>query len=141
MTGPGRRGRRIVKIGENFTLDGSSHDAFEGPDHVPVFIGDQRERVACPLSASRAADTVDVGVGGVWHVEVDDMRDTFNIETACRDVRGDHDMEVSGLKTVQRLFALSLCAIAVQARDAMPRVCDLTREFIGAMFGAGKDEY
>ena len=117
------------------------HDAFESADHILVFIGDQSERVACALRAPRASDAMDVGVGGVGHVVVDDVRDAVNVETARRDIGGDHDGEVPGFETVQGLFALSLCAVAMQAGDAMSRVGDLARDLVGAMFGAGEDQH
>ena len=135
------RSDRIVEIRERLSFDRSSHDAFERSNHVLIFGRDQCERVACALSAPRATDAVDVGIGSVWHIEVDHMRNTVNIQTTRRNVGGDHDAEVTCLEAVQGLFALSLCAIAVQAGDTMPRVRNLTRQFIGTMFGAGKDQH
>lgn len=51
---------------------------------------------------------------------------------------GDHDREVSTFETAQGLLTLSLCAIAMQARDLMSRKCDLACHLVRAMFGAGK---
>ena len=141
MARPRRRGNRVVKVWESFAFDRSTHDAFECPDHIVIFRRDERERVAGALGASRATDAMDVGVGGVGHVEVDDVRDAVDIETACRNVSGDHDGEVSAFETTQGLLALSLCAVAVEACDAMSSVRALARQFVGAMFGAGKDEH
>ena len=140
VTMPRRRGRRVVEVGEGLAFDGSAHDAFERADHILVFIGDQRERIACALCASRAPDAVDVRVGSVGHVIVNNVRDALNIETARRNVGGDHDVEVPAFETVQGVLALPLCAVAVQARDAMTRVRDLPRHFIGAMFRAREDQ-
>ena len=61
----------IIKIRERLSPDGSSHDAFERPNHILIFGRDQCECVACALSAPRATDAVDVGIGSVWHIEVD----------------------------------------------------------------------
>ena len=141
VTRPRRRGSRVVKIREGLAFDGSTHDAFESSDHVIVFRCDERERVACALCASSAPDAMDVGVGSVGHVEVEDVRDAVDIETTRRDVGGDHDREMSALETAEGLLALSLCTIAVQTCDAMSGVRDLARQLIGAMFGAGKDEH
>ena len=116
------------------------HDAFESADHILVFIGDQSERVACALRAPRASDAMDVGVGGVGHVVVDDVRDAVNVETARRNVGGDHDVEVSRFETVKRALALSLRAVAMQTRDAITRVRDLFRHLVGAMFRAHENE-
>src|ERR671923_194366 len=86
-------------------------------------------------SSSSAPDAVYVSIRSIGHVIVDDVCDPLNIETACGDVGGDHNGEMSGFETMQGVFALSLCAVAMQARDAMTGVCDLPRHFIGAMFG------
>jgi hypothetical protein len=141
MTRPGRRGSRVVKVGEGLAFDGFSHDTFESADHIPIFIGHQRERVAGAVGASRTTDAMDIGVGGVGHIVVDHVRDALNIETARSNVGGNHDGEVSRFETVQSSFALSLRAVAVQTRDSEPGVRDLPRHFIGAMFGAGKDQH
>ena len=141
MTRPRRRGRCVVEIRQNLAFDGSTHDALQLADHVPVFIGHEGERVTCTLGATRASDAMDVGIGGIWHVEVDDVRDAFDIQTAGCNVCRNHDAEVSRLETVQGLFTLSLRAVAVQAGHAMACMGDLTCQFIGTMFGAGKDQH
>ncbi len=98
VTGPRRRGDRVIKVREDFPFERMSHDALESPDHVVVFGRDKCKSVTGALGAPRAADAMDVGVGGVGHVEVDDMRDAFNIEPAGGNIGGDHDVEVSTLE-------------------------------------------
>jgi hypothetical protein len=140
VTRPRWRGERVVKVGKDFTFDGSCHDTFESPDHIAVFRRDQGERVACALGASRAPDAMDVGIGSIGHVVIDYVRDALNIETTRCDIRRNHNGEVPRFETMQRLFALSLCAIAMQTRDTESRVRDLPCDFIGAVFGARKDQ-
>ena len=94
------RGNRIVKICEGLAFDRSSHNALKSPDHVVVFRCDECERVPSPLGASRAADAMNVGIGSVWHVKVDHMRNAVNVEAACRDIGGDHYVEVACFETV-----------------------------------------
>ncbi len=84
---------------------------------------------------------MDVGIGSIGHVEVDDVRDAFNIKSTRRNIGGDHDGEMSTFETAQGLLTLSLCAIAVQTRDLMSRVRDLARHFVRAMFGTGENEH
>ena len=134
------RSDRIVKIRERLSFDRSSHDAFERPNHVLIFGRDQCERVACALSAPRATDAVDVGIGSVWHIEVDHMRNTVNVQTARRNVGSHHDAKVSCFEAVQGLFALSLRAIAVQAGHTKTSMRDLPRQLFGTMFRAREDQ-
>ncbi len=133
------RGERIVKVWKIFPFEGLPHNALERADHLIVLRRDKRKRVARTLGASSATDAVDVGVGGVGHIIVNDMGNAFDIKPACRDVGRDHDAEVSCLESAQGLFALSLCAVAMQACHAEPGVRDLSRHFVGPVFGAGKD--
>ena len=141
VTRPWGRGDRVIKVREDFALKRMSHDALERPDHVVVFGSDKGKSVSGALGASRAADAMDVGVGGVGHVEVDDMRDAFNIEPAGGDIGGDHDAEMSALEAAQGLLALSLGAVAVQAGDVKTCMRDLPGQLVGTMFGAGKDQH
>lgn len=138
---PRRRGKRVVKVCESLAFDWSPHDAFEDPDYVIVFWSDECERVACALGAACAPDTMDVGIGSVRHVEVDDMRDVFYIEAARRDVGGNHDGKMPALETTERLLALTLRAVTVQARDSKTSVRDLTCNLLGAMFRAREDQH
>jgi hypothetical protein len=69
------------------------------------------------------------------------MCDALNIEAARRDVGGDQDVEMSRFETMQSALALSLCAVAMQARYAVTRVRNLPRHFIGTVFGASEDQY
>ena len=83
---------------------------------------------------------MDVSVSRVGHIIIDHMGDAVDVETARSDIRSDHDGEVSCFETMQRLFTLSLRAIAMQTRDAESGMRDLSRNFIGAVFGARKDQ-
>ena len=65
-------------------------------------------------AASRAADAMDVGVGRVRHVEVDDMRDAFDMQTTHGDIGGNHDVVESASEALERrtvsALAFDCCA-------------------------------
>ena len=84
---------------------------------VVVFGRDQREGVAGALGAAGATDAVDVGVGRIRHVEVDDVRNALHIEAARGDIGGDHDLMMPAPEALERRLALSLRTVAVQAGD------------------------
>ena len=108
-----RRGNVVIKVWQRFAFDGMAHNALQLSDHVVVLRCDQRKRVSCALRASRAPDAVNVRVGGVWHVVVDHVRDAVDVEPARCNIRSDHDGEVPCFETMQRLFSLSLRAVAM----------------------------
>lgn len=138
---PRRRGDGVIKIREELPREWSSHDPFECPDHVVILRCDQSESIAVTMGAPCATDTMDVGIGRIGHIVVDHMRDALNVEPARRDVRGDHDMEMPGFEAMQGALALSLCAVAVQARDAVTGVRDLPRDLVGPVFGTGENQH
>ena len=135
-----RRGNSVVKIGEGLPFE-RAHDSFERPDHIVIFRGDQCERVARTLGASRAPNAMDVGIRGIGHIVVNDVRDVFHVETARRDIGGHHDLKMAGLEAFEGLLTLTLRAIAMQACDTKASMRDLPGNLIGAMLGTSEDQH
>ena len=104
----GRGGSRVIKVVESLASQRFAHDFFKSPNHVAIIRRDQRECVAGAFGASGASDAMDVCVGGVGHVEVDDVRNAFNVESARGDVGGDHDLIRAAFETFERGLTLSL---------------------------------
>jgi hypothetical protein len=84
---------------------------------------------------------MDIRVCGIGHVIVDDVGNAFDIQASRRDIGCHHDGEVPCFEAMQCAFALPLCAVSVQTRDAKSRVCNLPRDFIGAMFRERKNQH
>src|ERR1700755_3263795 len=78
--------------------------------------------------------------GDLREIEVDDVGDVVNIETAGGDVGGDEDLEASRIETGQRRVALRLAAIAVDhgGREAVTN--QFLRKALGAAFGARENQ-
>ena len=136
-----RRGNGVVESFESLALDGFAHDAIQRPNHIGVFRRDERKSVASAFGASGAPDAMDVGIGGIGHVVVDDVRDGFHIEAARRNVGGDHDVMRTGLETPERGLTLSLRSISMQAGDFEARAQNLLSHFLGAIFCAREDQH
>ena len=82
---------------------------------------DEGEGVAGHLGARGAADAVDVVVGDVRHVEVDDVRERLDVDAARGDVGRDEDAELAALEAGERLpCAAPGCGCRGSARTAMP---------------------
>lgn len=136
-----RRGDCVIKVRQSDASERFTHDPFQRPDHVVVFRRDQCERVTGTLSASSAPDAMNVSIGGVRHIKVDNMGYAFHVETTGGDIGGNHDGKVPGLEAPERLFSLALRAVAVQAGHAESCVGDLAGELLRPMFGAGEDQH
>jgi hypothetical protein len=128
------RGNRVVKIGQGGSGKRFAHDALEAPDHVVVLGRNKRECVAGSLGATSPTDPVNIGVCGIGHIEVDDMRDALDVEAACSNVGGDHDRMMAAPEALERLLALALSAVAVQARHFVASPLELLSKFLGAVF-------
>jgi len=67
----------------------------------------------------RPPDAVDVGVRGRWHVVVDDVRQSFDIEPARRHVGRDQQVERAFTKAVHDAIALPLFHAAMERFGAV----------------------
>jgi hypothetical protein len=63
----------VVEIGHQHAGNGAAQEAFDGRDVFLLFRTHQREGVAQGMEPPRAADPVDIVLGGVRHVVVDDV--------------------------------------------------------------------
>src|SRR5688572_13418390 len=70
---PRRRGKGVVKIIQSQACERFAHDAFQSSNHIVIFGRDESKSVACTLCSARTPDTMDVGVGGIGHIIIDDM--------------------------------------------------------------------
>src|SRR3989304_3837002 len=82
-----------------------------------VLPGDESQRLPVLIDPPRAADPVNVGIGAIRHVEVDDMGDTEDIDTTCGNVGRHHDLVRTGTETVERRLPLRLAHISLPRRD------------------------
>lgn len=68
----------------------------------------ERQRGTALAAATGSADTVNVVVVGVWLVEVDNMADIRDVESAGGDVGCYEDLGFVGLEAVKGAHALAL---------------------------------
>jgi hypothetical protein len=126
---------------EGAALDRAAHHLLQRL-HVRLVVGrDEADRVADGLRASRPSDAMDVILGVHREIEVDHVRDPFDVDAARRDVGGDEHAGPPSLERVQRGGALALRAIGVQRRGDDAVLLQLARDLVGAVFGAREDQH
>jgi hypothetical protein len=98
-------------------------------------------RVKASPTASRAAgaaDAVDIILGMLRHVVVDDVADVGDVDAARGDVGGDHDLVLAVAKTFQRLFAVRAACGWSGARRRRGCALELCGDAVGGVLGAAK---
>ena len=139
--GTGRRSGLVVGESRKPTaLDRGLEGSLDLSHHLVVFVGDQGKGIALALGPAGAANPVDVGVGGVRDVIVDDVGHRRDVQTACRNVGGDQQLELSAPEAVQRRLALILRAVRVQHARNPAGPLELLGQSVGPVLGPGEDQ-
>ena len=99
--------------------------------------GQSRALLAGPAGA---ADAVDVVVRFVGQVEVDDVRDTLDVDAPSRDVGGHEDTNAAGLEPVEGSGACALTLVAVDGSGTDTILRQLPCKSIGSVLGPGKNQ-
>jgi hypothetical protein len=119
-----------------FSGQGFAQGFLDDAESGTVFGRHKRDGIAVRVGARRTADTVNVIVGRVWNVEVDDMRDALNIQPARGDIRRDQHGVTSLTEPVDGLLALPLRAAAVDGLGFEPFPMQRFGHAVGAMLRA-----
>ena len=98
-------------VGKAGAFDRGKIAADESFNHTKLFVlisGDKGNRVSGGFGAACPADTMNVVLGNGGHVEIDDVRDTGDVDTAGGDIGGDHNAVVAVFEAVECALTLAL---------------------------------
>jgi hypothetical protein len=129
-------------------LEAFDHLAWDRVAEHPLDVAEQprlvdaheRDGVAIDPCAPRPTDPVDVVLGNHRELEVDDMRQRVDVESARGDLGRDEHREAAGLEVGQRANALWLALVAVDGRRLDPVVLELRGEAVGTVLRAREHE-
>src|SRR5262249_48648807 len=93
--------------------DALAHQLLDVADVGALLVVAERDRQAARARAAGAADAVDVGLGLVRDLEVEDVRDLVDVEPARGDVRRDEHAHRAVLERGERAQAGVLALVAV----------------------------
>ncbi len=109
-----RRGLlRVIKAGQLTAMQMLTDDLLQATKLTEIFAGDESDRDAGGKRAPRPTDTVDVIFQLVRKVEIDDVRDAVDVDTARGDVGRNQDPDFAVLESLQGTLTLALGAIGV----------------------------
>ncbi len=100
----------------------------------------QRDRPALSPGARGAADAVDVALGHVRQVVVDDVGDAVDVDAARRDVGCDEDGAAAVAEVAQRPLAQRLGLVAVDRVGAQAAGLEVLHDAVRTVLGAREDQ-
>src|SRR6185295_12569452 len=117
-----------------------------GPHHLQLLAGEALDRAQvgallvvaegqrdpAGAGAAGAADAVDVALGLVGDVQVDDVGDAVDVDAAGGDVGGHQDADAAVLEALEGLLAGALGLVAVDGGGAEARPLQLLGAAVGA---------
>src|SRR6266478_1371368 len=101
----------------------------------------QRDCGTSRTGARGSADTVNIVFRDVWQLEVDDVRYTFHVDPARRDVGGDENPGVTCAEAGERAFALGLRFVSMNGDSLDTRAYQMAHNPVRAVLGAGKHQH
>ena len=134
------RARRVVEVRQRHARQPLIDRALDAAQ-ARLFLGrHERDRRARRRHARRAVDAVDVVLRRGRHVEVDDMAERGDVDAARGDVGRDQHAVLPALEAGERLGALRLRPVAVDALHLHAVLAEVLREPVRAVLRAREDE-
>ena len=115
--------------------------AFDIAQVIALVHAHQRHRFALVAGAAGTADAVHVIFRNIRQLEVHDVRQLVDVETARGDVRRHQHFDHTLLEIRQRLGARTLALVAVNGGGADAIFAKLIGETVGAVFGAHEHQH
>jgi hypothetical protein len=123
------------------TVEHLAKSALDLVQHACFLGGEEADGATLGTGTGRTADAVDIVLGGVRHVVVDDVRDLVNVDAASDNVGGDEHAGVATLEAVERPLALRLATVAVNSGRRDARLLQNAMHAVGTVLGAREDEH
>ncbi|PWB76904.1 MAG: hypothetical protein C3F15_04360 [Holophagae bacterium] len=111
----------------------------DGVEGVHVILARQAERRALGADPGRAADPVDVVLGVLRQVVVDDVADALDVQPPARHIGRDQDRQGAVAEVVEHAQALGLHDVAGEGAGGVPVAVQLLDQAPSAVPGVDED--
>jgi len=115
-------------------------DVLDVPQHLHLVDADERDRLALDARPAGPADPVDVVLRHHRQLEVDDVGQGVDVETARGHLGRHEDGHATGLEVGQRPYPLWLALVAVDGRRCDAVLQELLGQPVGTVLRPGEDE-
>ena len=114
---------------------------YDGPHHACVIDRRQSKRITGTGGPTGTTDAMDICLGGIGNIEIDDMGNLTDVDSPGRDIGRHQHLKGAAPKTVKSLLPPMLRQIPLQRSCPVARFAQLLAEPFGAMLSAGKDQH
>src|SRR6185437_6638144 len=132
--------RRAVDAVDGTERDVLADELGDRRDEAAVFGSGQREGAPLTARPPGTPDAVDIVLGMNGHVEIEDVRQALDVETAGRDVARHEQANLALLEALQRLGALGLRHVAMKRRGVEPVLRQRAIERVDVALAIAEDE-
>src|SRR3954470_12103787 len=132
--------RRDEIGGQRSNVDLLARGAFDVAQIAALLGAAEGDRDAVRPCARGTADAVDILLGDIGQVEVDDVADARDVDPARGDVGRDQHAHFTGLERGYRALTLCLALVAVDPAGWDAGRFEQADDLVGAMLGAAEDQ-
>ncbi|CNU88336.1 Uncharacterised protein [Salmonella enterica subsp. enterica serovar Bovismorbificans] len=115
--------------------NGQLHGAFDVAQQTTLAVLNEQQRATGATRTAGTTDTVNVGLGIHRDIVVHHQADTFNVQTTCRNIGGDQDVQTTIFQAFQSLLTQRLVHIAIQRGAVVAATFQRFCYFQGRVFG------
>ena len=119
--------------------NGQLHSTFDVAQQTTLAVLNEQQRTASTTRTTGTTDTVNVRFGVHRDVVVNDQADTLNVQTTCRNVGCDQDIQTTVFQTIQSLLTQGLVHVTVQRGAVVAATFQGFSHFQGRVFGTNED--
>jgi len=94
------------------------------PD-IPVIPVDQVDSQTKMSKSARATNTVEIGLGIFWEIEIDNYVDSLNVDTSGKKVGADQVAADAVSEVVKDAVAVILQHLCMRVETRVPKLCNL----------------
>ncbi|CCJ86707.1 hypothetical protein BN133_3084 [Cronobacter dublinensis 582] len=116
--------------------NGELHGALDVAQQTTLAVLNEQQRAASTTRTTGTANTVNVRLGIHRDIVVYDQADTLNVQTTCRNVGCDQDIQTTVFQTLQGLLTQRLVHVTVQRGAVVTATLQRFSHFQGRVFGA-----
>ena len=113
---------------------------FDGAEFRHVLFVHKGHRASASPGTGRTSDAVDVILGVVGHVEVDDELDVVNVDASRHDIRGHENADLPVLEAEHHVVALFLFEVGVHGFGIEAVAFEHNVQFFHFLLRRGKDD-